>query len=254
MRITAFEQAVAEAASSDADIAAFYRENGYAPIWTGSSQLDTDRRRALMQAIADAPEHGLPAARYRGAELMAAMRSAGHPRELGLLEVEMSRSFLRLARDLQSGVLVPSDIDKGIVRKVEYRDRQVVLAAFANSTPAAFFRSLSPSTAEYNRLMKEKMRLERILGQGGWGDDVPVTALAPGESGANVVALRNRLIAMGYLERSAAQSYDAAIQAAVQRFQTDHGLTADGVAGTGTLTEINVPVEDRLKSVIVAME
>ena len=254
VRVTAFKQAVAEAAASDKDIAAFYRDAGYAPLWTGTGPKDTDRRRALMQAIADAPEHGLPAARYRGAELMAAMQSASTPRDLGLLEVEMSRSLLRLARDLQTGILVPSEIDKGIVRKINYRDRLSTLNSFASSSPATFFRSLAPSTAEYNRLMKEKMRLERIMGQGGWGASVPAKALEPGDFGTEVVALRNRLITMGYLDRSASQTYDAAIQAAVQKFQTDHGLNADGVAGSSTMAEINAPVEDRLKSVIVAME
>jgi murein L,D-transpeptidase YcbB/YkuD len=102
--------------------------------------------------------------------------------------------------------------------------------------------------------MKEKMRLERILGQGGWGRTVAAKALKPGGSGADVVALRERLIAMGYLERSASQIYDGTIQSAVQNFQTDHGLNADGVAGATTMAEINTPVEDRLKSVIVAME
>lgn len=254
MRVTAFQQAVAEAASSDKDISAFYRDSGFAAIWTGTSPQDTERRRALMAAIADAPEHGLPRARYRADALMEAMKNARTPRDLGLLEVEMSRVFLRFARDLQSGILTPSEIDRDIVRKIAYRDRLSLLNSFASSTPAAFFRTLAPSTAEYNRLMKEKMRLERILGQGGWGRTVAAGALEPGDSGAEVVALRDRLITMGYLDRSASQTYDAEIQAAVQKFQTDHGLNADGVAGASTMAEINTPAEDRLKSVIVAME
>lgn len=253
-RVTAFHQAIAEAAASDKDIAQFYRESGYVAVWTGTEDASVARRRALMQAIADAGEHGLPPARYRGDALMEAMRSAQTPRDLGLLEVEMSRSLLRLARDLQTGLVTPSDVDKGIVRKVALRDRVETLGRFVESTPSSFFRTLAPTTAEYTRLMKEKMRLERLLGQGGWGLTVPANALAPGDSGASVVALRNRLIAMGYLSRSASQEYDMALQTALQAFQTDHGLLADGVAGAGTLTEINVPVEDRLKSVIVAME
>lgn len=254
MRVTAFQQAIAEAASSDKDIAAFYRDSGYAAIWTGTGAQDTERRRALMQAIADAPEHGLPSARYRADALMDTMRNARSPRDLGLLEVEMSRVFLRFARDLQSGILTPSEIDRGIVRKIAYRDRLSLLNSFTSSTPSAFFRTLAPSTAEYNRLMKEKMRLERILGQGGWGNTVAAQSLKPGDIGVDVVVLRDRLIAMGYLDRSASQTYDAEIQAAVQKFQTDHGLTADGVAGASTMAEINTPAEDRLKSVIVAME
>ncbi len=49
-------------------------------------------------------------------------------------------------------------------------------------------------------------------------------------------------------------SYDAALQAAIREFQAAHGLNPDGVAGKGTVTEINKSVEARLKSVIVAME
>jgi L,D-transpeptidase YcbB len=254
MRITAFAQAVAEAAGSDKDISAFYRDTGFTPIWTGSGPQDAERRRALVQALTAAPDHGLPAARYGVDALIEAMRTAQSPRDLGLLEVEMSRIFLRFARDLQSGILTPSEIDKGIVRKIAYRDRLSLLNSVAGSTPVAVFRGLVPSTAEYNRLMKEKLRLERILGQGGWGRTVAAKTLRPGDSGADVVALRDRLITMGYLERSASQIYDGIIQAAVQSFQTDHGLTADGVAGATTMAEINTPVEARLKAVIVAME
>jgi murein L,D-transpeptidase YcbB/YkuD len=78
--------------------------------------------------------------------------------------------------------------------------------------------------------------------------------LRPGESSQAVVALRNRLIAMGYLGRTATTAYDARMQSAVATFQRDHGLTADGVAGTSTLEEINIPVERRLAQVMVAME
>jgi murein L,D-transpeptidase YcbB/YkuD len=68
------------------------------------------------------------------------------------------------------------------------------------------------------------------------------------------VALRDRLVQMGFLRQSASQDYDRALQRAVQAFQYLHGLTADGVAGPGTIEDINVPPEERLKSVIVALE
>jgi murein L,D-transpeptidase YcbB/YkuD len=79
-------------------------------------------------------------------------------------------------------------------------------------------------------------------------------ALRPGESGPAVVALRNRLIAMGYLGRSATMTYDADIQRAVQMVQEDMGFEPDGVAGPNTIQAINTPIGERLKSVIVAME
>ncbi|MCZ0811045.1 MAG: L,D-transpeptidase family protein [Pseudomonadota bacterium] len=253
-QVTAFKQAVAEAAARDRDLAAFYRDNGYQPVWTGSSAADRERRAALFGAIEIADSHGLPVARYDAEGLMARLKSVRSPREAGLAEVEMSRTFLRLAREMQTGALIPGQVDGDIKRQVDYRDRISYLTSLIESSPRAYFRALPPRSNEYARLMKEKMRLESLAQTGGWGPKVPGAALKPGQSGTAVVALRNRLTAMGFLGRSATQTYDESILLAVQRFQEAHGLTPDGVAGASTMTEVNATVTDRLKSVIVAME
>ncbi len=252
--IPAFAQAVAEAAAGDEDIAAFYRDNGYTPIWTGNGSRDRARRQALLRVLARAGDHGLPVARYNLDLLRANLRKVSSPRDLGRMEVEMSRLFLLYARQVQTGILTPGEIDPGIVRKVPLRDRTALLEAFSRSNPSRFLKALPPKAPEYARLMKEKLRLERQLARGGWGPTVPANALKPGQSGNAVVALRNRLISMGYLRRSATRTYDADIQRAVQQFQLDHGLEPDGVAGAGTMREINVPMEKRLASILVAME
>lgn len=253
-QVTAFKQAVAEAAARDEDIAAFYRANDYAPIWTDASDIQRDRRAALMAAITSAGAHGLPVARYDPTGLMTMLKNAKSPRDRGLVEAEMTRVFLEYARDLQSGVVIPSRIDRGIVREVPYRDRQETLANFIAADPAPFLRNLRPRTLEYTALMREKLQMEQLMASGGWGPTVPVATLKPGEQGNAVVALRNRLIEMGYLDRSNSMVYDADMVEAVRGFQKDHGLNTDGVAGSSTMAEINKSVETRLKSVIVAME
>jgi murein L,D-transpeptidase YcbB/YkuD len=252
--VTAFKQAVAEGAARDETLSAFYRANDYAGIWTGPSDEERQRRQALMQAISDSAAHGLPAARYDAPGLMQMMQSARTPRDLGLIEIEMSRTFLRLARDMQTGLLIPSQVDSGIVRDVPYRAPMSYLTNFTKNTPRGFFRALAPKSGEYARLMREKTRLERQIDAGGWGPTVSASALKPGESGAAVVALRNRLMVMGYLQRSASGVYDVKMQQAVQAFQDAHGLEPDGTAGAATIAEINTPVEDRLASILVAME
>ncbi|MEO0936639.1 MAG: L,D-transpeptidase family protein [Pseudomonadota bacterium] len=252
--VTAFKQAIAEAASDDADIAAFYRTHGYAPIWTGPGAEGRTRRAALMKALSGAGAHGLPPSHYDAEGLMARMKAARTQRDRGALEVEISRVFLRYARDVQTGLLIPQRVDSGIVRQVPYRDRASYLVNFTRSSPTAFFRALPPQNREYTALMKEKMRLEARVAAGGWGPNVPANALKPGASGQAVIALRNRLMAQGYLARTSSRTYDAALEAAVQRFQTAHGLEADGVAGPGTITEMNISAAQRLRSVVVAME
>ena len=251
-QVTEFRQAVAQAASGDADLVAFYRERNFDGIW--STRGDRNRRNALLAAFREAGNHGLPMDRYDADALTARLQAAGTVQEQARLEVEISRLFLDYARDLQTGILVPSRIDNAIHRQVPLRSPVSTLRAFSQSSPAAFMRALAPSAPEYNRLMREKLQMERLLANGGWGPTVPGSKYERGDSGAGVVALRNRLIAMGFLGRTSTQTYDDAIFSAVQQFQLAHGLATDGTAGGGTLAEINVSPERRLQAIIVAME
>ncbi|MBV1868337.1 MAG: L,D-transpeptidase family protein [Marinosulfonomonas sp.] len=253
-QVTAFMQSVAEASARDKSIAKFYQANGYSPIWTGRSGRDRARRKALLDAFSKSGNHGLPQAAYDTELLKANLRQVKSERDLGRIEVELSKLFLAYAQDIQTGILVPSRIDSGIVRKVPLRNRTQLLTNFAKSSPAGFLNKLAPSSPEYTRLMKQKLTMERLLAKGGWGATVPGRKLEPGHSGNSVVALRNRLIKMGYLRRNASTKYDANLQKAVQQFQLAHGLNPDGVAGAGTLKEINVSPEKRLASIVVAME
>ena len=253
-QVTAFMQSVAEASARDKSISQFYKANGYSPIWTGRGGRDRARRQALLEAFSNANNHGLPQAAYDTELLKANLRRVKSERDLGRIEVELSKLFLAYARDVQTGILVPSRIDSGIVRKVPLRSRLDLLTNFAKSSPAGYIKSLAPSSPEYKRLMKQKLTMERLLAKGGWGATVPGKKLEPGQSGNAVVALRNRLIKMGYLRKNASAKYDANLQKAVQQFQLAHGLNPDGVAGAGTLKEVNVSPERRLASIIVAME
>ena len=247
-----FVQSLAEAAAKDEVIAEFYRDKKYEPIWTDAN--DQDRRQAFLSALARAGDHGLAVQSYDASALVEAYRAALTEGDRGRLEVRMTHAFLKYARDLQSGALVPSEVDAGIKRKVMVHDRRGNLDQLLAGDPNVFLASLPPQTEDYTQLVKAKIRLETIMATGGWGPQVPAEKLAPGQSGPDVAALRDRLIAMGYLGQSATRDYDAAIARAVRQFQTDHGIEADGEAGVATMLEINKGPEHRLGSVIVALE
>lgn len=248
----AFQQAVAEGVAESDGLSAFYRQSEYEDVWTGAD--DAPRRTAFLTALTRAPEHGLPLDRYDVPGLMAAFDAVRSERDRGALEARMTRTFVQFATDLHSGVLTPSRVDPDIVRVLPRPDPAQVMADFTAAPAAGFIRNLAPTAPEYARLFRAKRDLETAISQGGWGPAVPSVRFAPGTSGEAVVALRNRLIAMGYLERSAAATYDGVLQSAVQRFQVNHGIDADGIAGPGTIRALNVGPQERLQSVIVAME
>lgn len=250
---TAFHMAIAETLPASSGIGEYYRDNKFTPVWVGEGVEYEQRRATLIRFLSNADIHGLPDAQYDVQPLMDLMRNARSVRDLGEVEAELSRAFVSLADDLYAGSLRPATIDDGLVRKVERRSPKEHLQAL-QTQGAAYFEQIAPQSRQYRALMKQKLILEDLVMQGGWGATVPVKKMEFGDTGPNVVKLRNRLIAMDYLKPTASPSYDDAVLSAVQAFQVAHGLEPDGVAGPGTITEINRPASDRLKSVYVALE
>ncbi|WP_104069809.1 L,D-transpeptidase family protein [Albidovulum inexpectatum] len=248
-----YRLALAEAAAGRPAIARFYREHDYAALWTApEAQV---RRGALISALERAEEHGLPSFAPRSRDLLARLGAMQTQADRAQLEVAMSAAFLDYARALHSGVLTPAKVDPGIVREVPRLDPLKLLQDFARSEPRAYLRALAPQVPQYDQLRRAMLDLREVIAAGGWGPAVPGgKKLAPGDTGARVVALRDRLIRMDYLRPTLSAVYEREIQKAVQQFQLDHGLTPDGIAGPSTLAEINVGPEERLRSVLVALE
>ena len=250
-----YRLAVAEAAQEDKDIASFYRDYSYQPLWTGRNREDRERRTAFLNFLETSDFHGLPRSKYGIESLEAQLKSARTQADLADIEVEFSKAFLTFARDIQTGVLIPKEVDEDIARKVPYRKRVSYLTSLAESTPSAYFRALAPTSTEYVRLASEKYRLREILNGGDWGPDVPSGDLmGQGARDERVPYIRNRLIVMGYLDRSFGNHFDTGVETAIVEFQEDHGLKADGIVGPSTVEMLNLSAEDRLKSVMVAME
>ncbi|NPD13631.1 L,D-transpeptidase family protein [Xinfangfangia sp. D13-10-4-6] len=250
---TAFSQSLAVAAADDAALAGWYQQRGYQTLWTGAE--DAPRRAAFFAALEAAADHGLPVARYDLAGLRRALATAQTHGDLGRLEIRMSRAYLDWASDMSAGALIPAQIDKTIVREISRPDPVLLLDRMAaEQDTAAVLRSFIPTSDVYVQLMKARFDLEAEMASGGWGNPVPSGPLVPGDQGERVVALRDRLIAMGWMRPNATAVYDRSLQAAVMTFQKAHGLPADGVAGGDTLAELNKGPEERIKSVLVAME
>ena len=250
----AFRVAIAENMNAGSGIAEFYRDHQFAPIWVGQTPAHAARRAALIKALSNAQVHGLPVARYDVDDLVAKMGKARSTHDLGEIEAEFSRVFVQYAHNVQSGVLRPSDIDPGLVREVERQSSAKLLGAMLASPDGSFISQLPPQSSQYRALLKQKMALQTLAAHGAWGPIVPSGKFERGDSGGSVIKLRNRLVAMGFMKPTASAVYDDAMVAAVKSFQDTHGLEPDGVAGQGTIAEINRSPTERLESVIVAME
>ncbi len=247
---TPFTRSLAEAVAQDQGIAEFYREHGYETVWTTAK--DTTRRQALLTALAQASAQGLPARRYDAAALISAAQRSVTEGDRGRLEAAFSKAFVQYATDLNSGALTPRKVAGGILREIIRPKSQDLLRGLTSTDrPFSYLRGLAPKAPQYARLVKEKLRIEAETNTEA---KIAATKVEPGDTGTAVVALRDRLIQLGYIDRSASAEYDSQIRSAVQRFQLDQRIVPDGIAGASTITALNETSAARLQSVTVALE
>lgn len=92
------------------------------------------------------------------------------------------------------------------------------------------------------------MEYQGIVQNGGWPEVNSGQTLRLGVNDPAVQQLRQRLMISGDLSRQAGIStaFDSYVDGAVKRFQSRHGLPADGVLGEFSVKAINVPAQTRL--------
>ncbi len=236
------------------DAGEYYEESFYKPIWTGPNKASVLRRSALIEALKNADVHALPKENYHLKTILGMVENAKTHADLGALEAKLTKSFLLYAKQVHSGLVRPSKIDDAIARKISYVPTRDFLDGLVAGDPVRFIKSLPPQSEEYHRLLRARQDLLRIQEHGGWGPLVPLGKYRLGDSGLQIIQLRDRLVSKGYLKRSMSVEFDQEMLSAVIQFQSDHGLALDGIAGVSTISEINRSIIERLKSVTVAIE
>lgn len=240
--------------SENAELAAFYQGTGFAPIW---SQGNAARMLALVTALENADRHGIPSSLYDLEGLENAWANAGTPDSDATLEILASVAYIDFATDLTSGVLEPSEVSDEIHLDPHRPSVDMLMTAVAlNAGNASLYESFEPTDPSYDILTDELARLEALVVSGGWGAKIPSgRTLRPGHSGARVLLMRQRLNNLGYEGiEGVSNVYDAELVVAVETFQADNTLNADGIVGPKTLLALNSDPSIQMEQVIVNLE
>ena len=141
----------------------------------------------------------------------------------------------------------PEDRDGGV-------DLEALIAA---ADLARALAALAPDHYTYRGLRRALARHRAIRAAGGFPPIGEGEALRRDDVDPRVPALRRRLALAGDLppgDDLASPAFDAAVEAAVRRFQHRHGLNEDGVVGATTRAELEVPVDARMDQIRVNLE
>lgn len=238
-------------------LADLYEQRGFAPAWG----IRDDE--SILRAVEVSVEDGLDPEDYHHSALRAMQRAlrdpaARTPNALAGYDLLLSDAVARRVYHLEFGKVSARDLDPhwNLTREIDDLEPVAILQRIiAAASPESAILAHRPPHAIYRRGLAALARYRRIRDEGGWEPVPDGPKLELGAAGPRVTALRARLAATGDLPRGdEGGAFDSGLEQAVERFQARHGLEADGVAGKGTLAELNVPVEARIDQIRVNLE
>jgi murein L,D-transpeptidase YcbB/YkuD len=175
-------------------------------------------------------------------------------------DVLLTEALLRLAYHLSFGKVDPQTFDAqwNYGRTLARTDvAQKVEQALAAADIYQRIEALKPTQYLYVQLKRELARYRAAASSADWPTIAAGEPLTAGMSDPRTPLLRARLIASGDLDAGDASdslTYDSALGSAVRSFQRRMGLQADGVAGSGTIAELNVPLTERIRQLRVNLD
>ena len=236
-----------------------YAGNDFELLWMRPQQMTALEMIAERIAQEGLYKEDLPLSLLRQADTEAQRTAAAT--DLVKRDLLATETFMRAAYLLYFGKVNPQKLDN---------DWNFNRAFDPGANPIKFLRSVIDDDRPDQRLIEALPRepiyfatmgtlkqFRQIEEAGGWQSIGDGPTLRENDRDARVAALRERLRITGQLSAAADDNsdlFDATLVAAVQLFQEQHGLDADGLVGGGTLRALNVPVEERIDQLRMALE
>jgi len=236
----------------------FYERRGFRPAWTGARE-----RQDLLATLRTCEGDGLDPADYHVADIEALLRAPHSPENDADIDLLATDGVVRLAYHLRFGKVDGRTIlpDWGFEPEEEAELRADPAGALERAVEkhevAAALDAMRPSQWMYTGFRHALASYRAMASSGGWKTLPEGPVLKPGATDARLHALEARLAIEGDLtsaSRASVATYDSVLVAGVRRFQERHGLQGDGIVGTTTIRELNVPVGARITQLRISLE
>lgn len=239
----------ASRAGTDA-LKAFYGKLPASSVWVDENG-PTPAGKAAHAEIARADDYGLDPGDFALPSLDGAKSD---PEQLARIELQMSRAVLLYARHAGGARVKPGAAGSQLRKTPPLPDPADVLERISSeSDPAAYLRSLHPAHPQFEALRQRLLTLRKAKDEKTRAAVPKGPVLRKGTSHEHVALLRKRLAMTE--AKGDARKFDAAVEAAVKKFQRDNALSSDGVVGAGTRRALNGNTsEAQLVKILINME
>lgn len=232
----------------------FYQNRSFQQVWTNTADA-----KKVLSIILKAPAHGLNPADYHAETLERMMAlETWSPLKRAEFELLMTDAYLLYSSHMISGKVNPQSIDaQWHVLRREMDPVEALETASQNGTIGNNLAQLAPKHPIYKSLMGALKEYKAIQENGGWTSVSAGETLKPGMKDPRIQEIRRLLLATGDMQPGAIEepsAFDDALVQGVMRFQSRHGIDADGAVGANTLASMNVSAEERVTQILANLE
>jgi murein L,D-transpeptidase YcbB/YkuD len=244
---------------SQIEVPQFYTNRNYELAWTDNKNI-----KDLLESIESAYDEGLDPEDYHYQAiqnlLVKKKSSSLSNQEKANLDLLMTDAIILYASHLLEGKLEQSklrakwDVEKNA--RPENVDSLLTVTLYNKQVKPAL-QTMKPAHYMY-ALMKVHLKdLRSQAEEGGWPQVRSGETLKKDMDDPRILEIREFLLATGDLksmETDQESVFDQELENAVKKFQTRHGLTADGAIGKGTIEQMQVPIEKRIEQIKLNLE
>ena len=240
-----------EAFPQRSSLAQLYEDSHFAPLWVRSPDHLKDLKQAAEDAAAQGIDSGVLVDLLEGTDKKSLANQSGE--SIAMKDIALGKEALVLAQALRLGVLQTKQMGDSWHMTVDTFDPLPDLAAALKGNKVkAYFTDLQPPEEQYRTLIKALAAYQDLAAKGGWPTLDSATEIKLGKPDERNAALRQRLVAEGYLKNPDAD--DATLMDAVKAFQTRNGLEPDGRLGKDTVAAMNVSADERVGQIAANLE
>jgi murein L,D-transpeptidase YcbB/YkuD len=231
----------------------FYKSKDYKIVWQSK-----ENRKILLEQLYNSEEEGLNPADYNVNKLRKYEDKIDilDNQKIVNYDILLTRSFQKYISHLTNGRLNPKKLYTDWDLKENKIDINETISSLLKSDSLAHkIEQLKPNHVVYKRL-KKALKIINTLPKDAFSRIQITNKIVLNDTNPSLINIKKRLIYWKDMppKDSLSSIYDSETAEAIKKFQTRHGLAADGVIGKGTVASLNFSKRQRREQIIANLE
>ncbi|TPD65606.1 L,D-transpeptidase family protein [Flavobacterium microcysteis] len=234
-------------------LTSFYKMNGFKTVWN-TPQL----RQLIIEELSTADKEGLESKDYNTSDLdrLEKNMSSLTEKEIANYEIQMTLSIQKYLMHLTRGKLNPKELYTDWDLTPNYAEiNQLLTAAIVGDSLQIVIEKAKPNHIVYKRLKEALVLINKFPTD--TLKKIEISGkLKVNDTSQSLFDIKRRLMYWKDIkvQDSLTSLYDPETEKGIRRFQSRHGLAADGVIGASTIMALNIPKNVRKEQIIANLE